>query len=340
MIYSVTANLLSALMILVYPTLTGFIIAALLRALCFSFWSGTGQAFLDENLHILGERDKFGRVIGRFMAYEQFAALFTPVIAALILKYFGNGGYTILAALDVCFAFVLMLLVFELKEITKSRKFRNFAHIVSANWKVAKSAITNVFTNKKIRLLLIYRSLSHHMIFLSVIALPVLTENGMKDWFSGILITVAGAFGLLGMKYAYKIGEKYSYNLLWVLSSVAQGILLIFIGVVIKSWIAIFVLYIIFEFFYGLWNPSWNHVLVEQTRGKAIATTRSILMAFFALYITIGKQILSFVDVGYALLGLGLFILIVNLILGKKILRLTTERQIIPSSSQKPPKNK
>lgn len=101
-----------------------------------------------------------------------------------------------------------------------------------------------------------------------------------------------------------------------------QALLMIIAGIFLKSWIAVAVIYIFFNMFDGLWQPSWNHVLVDLTKGKAIATTRSIIFAVFALYITIGKQILSFISVESALIGLGVFILFVNLILGRKILHI------------------
>jgi MFS family permease len=322
MLYSVIANVLAALMILVYPTLWGFIIAAVFRALYYSFWSGTGLAFLDENLHILDEQSKFGRFLGKFMAYEQFAALFTPVVASLILKYFGDGGYLYLAILDVIFAVVLVFLVAELKEIRKFVQFRSVRTAIRANWKVAITGLKNVFFDSKLRLILIYRSLSHHMLYFSIILLPTLTDMGMPEWVSGGVITAAGIGALISTRYAYKFGEKFSYNLLWVLSSLIQGALMIAAGLFMNSWITVIAIYVLFDLFYGFWNPSWNHVFVEHSRGKAIATTRSIVMAVFALYITIGKQILSFIDVEYALIGLGIFIVLVNLVLGRKILKL------------------
>ena len=71
--------------------------------------------------------------------------------------------------------------------------------------------------------------------------------------------------------------------------------------------------------------PARNHVLVEQTKGISTATTISIIVTVFALYTTLGKQILSRFPVEYALIGLGVFIIGVNIVLGKKILALHKE---------------
>jgi hypothetical protein len=90
----------------------------------------------------------------------------------------------------------------------------------------------------------------------------------------------------------------------------------------VKNWIVMSVLLIFFSLFDWMRQPAWNHVLVEQTKGKAIATTRSIIFSIFALYTTFGKQLLSYFDPQYALIWLGVFMIIVNIFLGKKIIQL------------------
>lgn len=126
-------------------------------------------------------------------------------------------------------------------------------------------------------------------------------------------------------KYAYKVAEKKSYNFAWVISTIIQAVLLIIAGFVLKSWILLAIVFIVFNFFEGLWMPAWNHVLVEQTKGIAIATTRSIIFSIFALYTTLGKQFLSWFPVEYALIGSGIFILLVNAFFAKKILAMKKE---------------
>ena len=71
--------------------------------------------------------------------------------------------------------------------------------------------------------------------------------------------------------------------------------------------------------------PAWNHVLVEQTKGIAIATTRSIIFSIFALYTTLGKHVFSWFPVVYSLIGSGIFILLVNVFFAKKILAMKKE---------------
>lgn len=320
---SVISNVLCTLLILFVPTFWGFVVASVFSALYWSFWSGTGQAFLEENLRLLGRHHEFGKEIGNLMFVEQLATLLTPLIASLILKYFVTSGYTILATLDVVFAFILVIMVAKLTETTKIKSsFKNFKHLISENIRTAKTALKNVFKNPKMRLFMIYRSLSHHTLFFPIIVLPLLAEKGMVDWYSGIVVAIATIASMITTKFAYKIGEKYSYNLNWVIGTTTQGLLLVIAGLLTNSWILVGLIYVLFSSFDGLMQPSWNHVLVSLTQGKAIATTRSIIISFFALYMTIGKQILAIFSVQTALMGIGIFIIIINLILGKKILKL------------------
>lgn len=59
LVVSVICSFLSALLILLVPSYAGFLIASVVSGLYYAFWSGTGQAFLEDNLKILGERSKF-----------------------------------------------------------------------------------------------------------------------------------------------------------------------------------------------------------------------------------------------------------------------------------------
>jgi MFS family permease len=327
MLYSVVCNFLAALMIFIFPSYIGFIVAAVFAALYWSFWSGTGQAFLEENLRVLKREGDFGKVIGSFMFYGELGTLATPVIASLILKYFGDAGFRVLAGLDVLFAITLIILVLKLTETTKLRKgVLTWKKALDENMHIAKVALKNVFHNSKLKLFMIYRSLSHHMLFFGIILLPTLSERGMEDWYAGIVVAVSTLGSMFAAKYAYLYDKKFSYNSAWVLGTAMQAVCMIIAALVLNSWIAVAVIYVIFCAFDGLWQPSWNHILVELTKGKAIATTRSIIFAMFALYMTIGKQALSFISIEHALIGLGVFILLVNLVLGRKILSLNDSK--------------
>lgn len=328
LVASAVCNVIAALFVLLAPSFWGFAAASLFSALYWSFWSGTGQAFLEENLRILGRHHEFGKEIGRLMFYEQLATLTTPLLASLILKIFVNHGYTILATLDVVSAFALVLLVIKLSETTQiEATFKNFSHLIQVNLRTAKEALGNVFGNTKMKLFLVYRALSHHMLFFPLIVLPWMVGKGMPDWGSGIVMTLAMIASMITTKYAYKIGEKFGYSLNWVVGTSIQGLLLILAGWLSQSWIVVATFFVLFNLFDGLWQPAWNHVLVDLTQGKSIATTRSVIFSIFALYMTVGKQFLSIFTVQEALIGLGLFIVAVNLLFGKHIMKLTEHHE-------------
>jgi hypothetical protein len=157
---------------------------------------------------------------------------------------------------------------------------------------------------------------------LFVISLPLRVEAGMPAWLAGILWIFSSMALFFANKYSYKLGEKWSYNHVWVFSTIAQAILIIIVAFFLKSWILITIIMVLFNFFEGLRMPARNHVLVEKTQWIAIATTRSIIFSVFALYTTIGKQFLAEFPIEYALIWLGIFILIVNLFLWRKIISL------------------
>jgi hypothetical protein len=157
------------------------------------------------------------------------------------------------------------------------------------------------------------------MMFFWIIILPILSQKWMIDSISWLVIALSIFCSMIASKYAYKLWEKYKYNKVWIISTSMQWLLLIFVSFFIQHWIIIAFIYMIFNIFDGLWQPSWNHILMKLTNWKEIATTRSIIFAFFALYTTIWKFLLSFISIQTALITLWIIIVSSNLILAKKI---------------------
>lgn len=317
---SVICNFLFAALILFMPNLVGFCLAAVFQALYYSFWSGTGQAFLEENLSVLGEEEKFWRFFWKFSFYEWIPYTITPLIASFILKIFPDVWYTILASLDVIFAFALVILTYQLTETLKiSNKIKTFKQAIKVNVETWIGALKTVFWDKKIRNFLIYRSLSHHATFFGVLLLPILADKWMLDWVSGLITTIFSLWSMLATKYVYKWWEKYGYNSSWVHSTIWQAICLIIAWLFFKSWIFLAVIYLIFSILDGFIAPSWNHSLVKMIKWKSIATTRSIIFACVALYMTFMKWMLSYLEPNIALIILWIIILLTNVVFFKKI---------------------
>lgn len=318
---SVVCNFLCTLFILFMPNLVWFCIAAAFQALYYSFWSGTWQAFLEENLSKTGEKDKFGRLFWKFTFYGEFPAIITPIIASIILKIFPSSWYTVLAVLDCVFAFVLVFLTYQLTETFQIKeKIQSFKHAIMLNIDTWKNAIKEVFWDKNVRNFLIYRALSYHVAFFDVLLLPILSEKGMIDWVSWIITTLFAIWSMFASKYAYKWWEKYWYNHAWVWSTVCEAICLIVVWIFFKSWIFLAVVYFIFSVFNGIIQPAWNHELVYRTNWKSIATTRSIIFSCVALYMTFMKRILSYIQPNIALIIIWVIMLTANVIFAKKIL--------------------
>ena len=318
---SVICNFLCTLLILIFPNLIWFCIAAIFQGLYYSFRSGTWQAFLEENLSKLWEKDKFWRFFGKFSFYWEFAAIITPLISSIILKFSPEFWYTILAVLDCFFAFILIILTHQLTETYKIKeKIKSFKHALQLNINTWKNAIKEVFWNKDMRNFLIYRSLSHHVTFFWILLLPILSEKGMLDRVSWLITTLFTIWSMFAWKYAYKRWEKYWYNNSRIRSTILQATCLITAWIFFESRIFLAVIYFIFSVFDWIISPSWNHELIKLTNWKSIATTRSIIFACVALYMTLMKRILSYLEPNSALIILWIIILSANVIFTKKIL--------------------
>lgn len=333
LVFSMLFNFLCAICILVSPNFIGFSVAAVFGGLYITFWSGTGQAFLDENLTLLNKKEEFGRVIGKFMFYDQSANFFTPLVSAVILKYYYNG-YKLLAILDVIISLAMLIVSLYFTEVLKLEiKNTNFIKVIIENYTTAKSSIIRVFRNSHLRLLLIYRCLSSHMVLLPIIILPKLTESGMPEWKGGVVISIATISMMISTRYAYKLGENHSYNLAWIIATTTQGLLLIVASMLMSSWVLLAAAFIFFNFFEGLSLPSWNHIVIRQTGGKNIATIKSIMFSIFALYITIGRHISAVYETKISLVWIGSLILLTNIIIGKNLLEISDRDPVYDSQA-------
>ncbi len=319
---SVSANLLWALCIFLFPTYTWFIIAAVFSALYWSFWSGTWQAFLEENLSVLDKKKEFGKVMSEFMFWENSVGIITPLIAGLTLKYMWDSWYKLLAGLDVIFAWILLFLTLQLKEITPVI-IGDFKTMRTKNISTAKEAFHNIYSHKEMRTLLFYRTFWNHVAFLPLIILPVLVTMWMPDWIGGIVMTISALF----LSWVYIItpllSSQIGYKKTWLLATGLQWVLLIICGLLLwTNWWRVAIIFVLFNSLDWLRQPAWNHVLIHNTSWKSLATTRSIIFSVFALWTTLGKQILSWLDARSALILLGTFIIIITFIVSRKMLSL------------------
>lgn len=322
LVFSVSAHFMAVLVLLLSPQWWGFVASAVLGALYYSFWSGTGQAFLEENLRVLGEEQTFGRAIGHLMFLENLASFLTPLLASWLLKNFPDTGYQVLLWFDAVVGLALVVLTLQLRELPGRQHFTTLRSAWQANVQTARTALRHIGRDAKLRLLLFYRSLGNHVAYFPIILLPTLEAQGMPVWYAGVLMAGASIATMLANKYVYRFGERYGYSRAWVYATTLQGLLCVLAGCWLGHWWVVAGLFLLFSGCDGVWQPAWNHTLVEHTQGASIATTRSIIFSVFALYTTLGKQLLGLLPVGVALLSIGGVLLVVNALLGRKMLHL------------------
>lgn len=314
-------NIWSTALIFLFPAFWSYALASVCVGFYWCFWSGTAQAFLDENLRVLWREKEFWKIIGHYTALEKAAWIIAPLVTTWVLKWLWNEGYVWLAWFDLIFAVVLLFFLLQLHETTQLKWFENVKDFLQQQLNTSLQALSNVRTNKTLRTYALYRSLANHVSFFMLLAFVMMTDAWMPEWWSGLLALSASFMMMLASKYAYLIGDSKWWWWLRVWANVFQAILLICVGFFTNQWLVIAVVYVLFEFFEGLWMPAWNHCIVEQTKWVAIATTRSIIFAIFWLRTTIGKQVLSVLPIEYAMIWMWCFLLFVNRIFAKKIIK-------------------
>lgn len=312
-------NIIAACLFLFIPNFWWFIVAAFFQWLYLSFWSWTWHVFLEENLKRLWSISSFGKKIWHLFSLQMIGKIITPFLASLLLKYLWWDWYTLLALIDVIIAWVLLTISFKLKDIDIAKHFVDFKTLLRENIDTIKLAAKNIYSNKKLLLITVYRSLASHVSFFLIIALPLLVSKWMEDWQWWLIQAIWWIWLLFACKYAYKIWEAYWYSVARILATISQWIILVLAWLFMDSWLVLALFFIVFMMLDGLRVPTRNHLLIWEIKWIAAVTTKSIIISIFALYMSIWKQLLSFLDLKYALIGCGLFMIWVNIILAKDV---------------------
>ena len=118
------------------------------------------------------------------------------------------------------------------------------------------------------------------MVFLGLIILPVLSNAGMIDWWSGAVITGVTLVSLFAAKYAYVFADRWGYRKMWVGTSVIQGVLSIIASFFVDYWIIFMLIFFVNQWFFWVSPPVWNHILVQETKGNALAKPALSLLGF------------------------------------------------------------
>jgi len=229
---AVVCNACAALVMFLFPSRWWFMVATVFSSLYYTFRSGTGQAFLEENLRIVWEEKHFARHMGILMSMEKIPWLVLPWIATWVLYLWADNGWTILLGLDVLSAIALLVLVLQYRDVSTPKPFASFTDLMRQNLAVARMSVSAVFSSPSLRILVLFRSLSNHVSFLPLLILPYLQSNGMLESQGWVVMGIIGAVSIVAVKYSYLIGEKIGYARAWILSSVMQAILLVVIGLI------------------------------------------------------------------------------------------------------------
>ncbi len=262
------------------------------------------------------------------MALSGIGIILTPILWSIWLKFYWDFTFTLFALLDLIISIIIFLLWLKLKEVnqpifnTKTLKQNSIKNFFKKNYTIAKIALKNIFQNPKMISILFYRTFGTQTMFLTIISLPFLTEKGI-DWrISGLIVALWGIMVIRGNKIAHKIAEKTHYNKLRIRCSCLQAIALFICGFTLNNIYLFIIILIIFYWIDGVRMVTRNQILVSQTKGIAIATTRSIIIWIVSLYLAVTNQIASWFELKYALLFLGSIIIITNFFLIKKIKKL------------------
>lgn len=308
----------AALLLLLIPSRYGFMAASFLWWLHFCFFSGTIQAFLQDNLSQIWEEQQFTKHIGNNMFMEKLSWLLVPSIASLILMWIPHG-YHVLAGIDLLITCIGMYCILLFHDFSK--KIHKYS--LNIGWAKIKSMITEIIqqfkSNSSLKILLWFRIFGNHVAFFDLMILIILTQAWLQGEYGGFVITWSVIGWMIANYYVYSLTKHYSNQKVWYWSIVGQALLCIIAGLYIQHRYIVAVIYIIYSWLDGLRQPARNGALVQHVDSRYIATIRSVIFWCFALWTTLWKQILWLFDIQYSLIILWLFLLCVCIIFFRSI---------------------
>ncbi len=208
-------NLLYFLGIFVYSighNFFQFVIAEILLAIGFSFFSGADSALVYESLMELKREKEYKKVLGNLMFYGSTAAIIGTAIGGFIGKI--NLRLTLYAMLP--FLFISILISLPLKEPKKKKrsKHERFFH-----------DLKNTMKNKNVLFILIYFSLFGTLISgVLWFYQPYFKLCGIDVAYFGIIFAMFNIIQGLSYKYAHVIDEKINIEILLILMPIILSI--------------------------------------------------------------------------------------------------------------------
>lgn len=309
---SAVFSLVSAILYLVFPVYSVFVIAVFFSALAQALWSWTGHAKLEEDLKAAGMQDDFQKILWRLIALLRAGTLLTPVCIFAILKYFENW-YQILAWVDVIIWIIVLFFVSRFRDIETSG-YKIFQKSIKKNiilqWETLADSFIYLKNNKRLLLFLFLILLWTDGGLLAITYLPIIVDiNSIEDYFGSIYtlwVSIASiAWWILAYKISKKLWNMHAIWILFILLGVSHIMTFFFhLNTIVLTWIIMistFVSVVVFTI--------WNGALANFTQINNKSTVRSIFLSIVGLYSYCILFILSKVDLEIAFLIIGIIII-------------------------------
>lgn len=307
--FSVLSSLIFFIIIFLFPNIYSFYFAIFFSALWNALWSWTGHSKLQEDLEFSWKQKEFWKIIWRLIALQNLGKLITPFFIYFILKYFENW-YNILAGLNIIFYSIWVIFVFKFIENWRIIKYNNKKEFLKSQISTFKKSFNFLFKSTNIVYLMIIMIFANDLWYLSIILLPSLVENWVKDFLSSYVIWFSILAWILWNLLPQKLWDKFSYEKVFIYLIFINSILHFLAYLFVNNNLIISLIFILISFIIWLYWPSWNHLIMWYTDILEKATTRSLFLMIIWIFEAILLFILSYISLEKWLLFLSISIFI------------------------------
>jgi MFS family permease len=256
-----------------------FLLASILSASAYAFFSGTDIAFFYDTLKVLKKDNKFEKLWARQQIYQQIPLLIAFVSSGFLFKLSPLLPFQ-LSLIFLAFSFIITLTLEEPpyhKPLTKTNIFSHF-----------KQSLNHIFRNNYLKSILFFTllfslasdfSYGYGQIYLKELDLPVVLF--------GIVYTFKSLFVTFSANLASSLRKKFSYQFMFAIQIITITVLL-YIMVLTKSYIIgaiCFILIAIPHGLFGISKSSYMHQYIESHNRATIDSIFSFLIALVFLVV-------------------------------------------------------
>lgn len=305
-------NLLSIILFILARNYIVFVTCFAISGIAITFFSGTLEAIIYDNLKSMGKEDQMNKAIGSLGAFSSFAALVAPIIGSILAKDLKEEQFRLLlylTLLGTLIGFIVSLLIRE----PKSRNANS-----QSSFRIFKQGFILIKENQYLRQLVMLNVFSSPFLYcLLYLYQPFLKRAGVPIAFFGTIAGIATALEIISQKMAHRVERKIGTKRFILLVTVIPGVMYLLMSLTYDPFWSVLIFILIRGVIAFRW-PAFSDYLNREIPDEIRATALSIISMFGSFYLVVMRIVIGKIadrSLSFAFVVMGSIIIATSVIL-------------------------